>query len=95
MMARSASADIMCVGPKSVREKFTGIIRYAMHLVPPFISPKYLLYFPKQLELFMVRYFLNLFRNRSSYDAMFFGIFAIACKPVTFLCFNFTLLSLL
>ncbi|KAL2950007.1 hypothetical protein AAZX31_20G207900 [Glycine max] len=26
-MARSASADIMCVGPKSVREKFTGIIR--------------------------------------------------------------------
>ncbi|KAH1253535.1 hypothetical protein GmHk_04G010164 [Glycine max] len=27
VMARSASADIMCVGPKSVREKFTGIIR--------------------------------------------------------------------
>uniref|UniRef100_A0A2N9EFV1 Exosome complex component CSL4 C-terminal domain-containing protein n=1 Tax=Fagus sylvatica TaxID=28930 RepID=A0A2N9EFV1_FAGSY len=24
---RMASADIMCVGPKSVREKFTGIIR--------------------------------------------------------------------
>lgn len=28
MMARMASADIMCVGPKSVREKFTGTIRY-------------------------------------------------------------------
>ncbi|CDP04263.1 unnamed protein product [Coffea canephora] len=27
VMARMASADIMCVGPKSVREKFTGIIR--------------------------------------------------------------------
>ncbi|KAJ9703085.1 hypothetical protein PVL29_004736 [Vitis rotundifolia] len=26
VMARMASADIMCVGPKSVREKFTGII---------------------------------------------------------------------
>lgn len=29
MMAKMATADIMCVGPKSVREKFTGIIRYA------------------------------------------------------------------
>ena len=28
MTARVASADIMCVGPKSVREKFTGSIRY-------------------------------------------------------------------
>lgn len=28
MMARMASADIMCVGNKSVREKFSGIIRY-------------------------------------------------------------------
>ncbi|MED6197837.1 hypothetical protein PIB30_060503 [Stylosanthes scabra] len=27
VMAKTASADIMCVGPKSVREKFTGIIR--------------------------------------------------------------------
>ncbi|KAH1033011.1 hypothetical protein J1N35_045185 [Gossypium stocksii] len=27
VMARTASTDIMCVGPKSVREKFTGIIR--------------------------------------------------------------------
>ncbi|OMO84572.1 Exosome complex component CSL4 [Corchorus capsularis] len=27
VMARTASADIMCVGPKSVREKFTGVIR--------------------------------------------------------------------
>ncbi|XP_059436390.1 uncharacterized protein LOC132169364 [Corylus avellana] len=27
VMAKMASADIMCVGPKSVREKFTGIIR--------------------------------------------------------------------
>ncbi|XAR65813.1 hypothetical protein NMG60_11011763 [Bertholletia excelsa] len=27
VMARMASADIMCVGPKSVREKFSGIIR--------------------------------------------------------------------
>ncbi|XP_054818394.1 uncharacterized protein LOC129317961 [Prosopis cineraria] len=27
VMSRSASADIMCVGHKSVREKFTGIIR--------------------------------------------------------------------
>ncbi|CAJ1976296.1 unnamed protein product [Sphenostylis stenocarpa] len=27
VMARSASADIMCVGAKSAREKFTGIIR--------------------------------------------------------------------
>ncbi|KAF8388309.1 hypothetical protein HHK36_026975 [Tetracentron sinense] len=27
VMARMASADIMCVGPKSVREKFTGTIR--------------------------------------------------------------------
>ncbi|XP_057801910.1 uncharacterized protein LOC131017191 [Salvia miltiorrhiza] len=26
-MAKMASADIVCVGPKSVREKFTGIIR--------------------------------------------------------------------
>ncbi|ERN16664.1 hypothetical protein AMTR_s00051p00167860 [Amborella trichopoda] len=26
-MARMASADIMCVGSKSVREKFTGMIR--------------------------------------------------------------------
>lgn len=29
MMARMASTDIMCVGPKAVREKFSGIIRYA------------------------------------------------------------------
>ncbi|KAL0298575.1 UNVERIFIED_CONTAM: hypothetical protein Sradi_6517300 [Sesamum radiatum] len=28
VMAKMASADIMCVGPKSVREKFTGTIRY-------------------------------------------------------------------
>ncbi|OWM71657.1 hypothetical protein CDL15_Pgr005845 [Punica granatum] len=27
VMARLASVDIMCVGPKSVREKFTGTIR--------------------------------------------------------------------
>ncbi|KAL5768090.1 hypothetical protein ACOSP7_014669 [Xanthoceras sorbifolium] len=27
VMARMASADIMCIGPKSVKEKFTGIIR--------------------------------------------------------------------
>ncbi|KAL7148714.1 hypothetical protein ABFS83_06G197500 [Erythranthe nasuta] len=27
VMAKMASADIVCVGPKSVREKFTGIIR--------------------------------------------------------------------
>ncbi|XP_050220989.1 uncharacterized protein LOC126671276 [Mercurialis annua] len=27
VMARLASADIMCVGPKAVREKFTGTIR--------------------------------------------------------------------
>ncbi|XP_010264801.1 PREDICTED: exosome complex component CSL4 [Nelumbo nucifera] len=27
VMAKMASADIMCVGPKAVREKFTGIIR--------------------------------------------------------------------
>lgn len=27
VMARMASTDIMCVGPKSVREKFTGTIR--------------------------------------------------------------------
>ncbi|KAF2287508.1 hypothetical protein GH714_001033 [Hevea brasiliensis] len=27
VMAKMASADIMCVGPKSVQEKFTGIIR--------------------------------------------------------------------
>ncbi|XP_010550804.1 PREDICTED: exosome complex component CSL4 [Tarenaya hassleriana] len=27
VMARMAAADIMCVGPKAVREKFTGIIR--------------------------------------------------------------------
>ncbi|KAE9448016.1 hypothetical protein C3L33_20086, partial [Rhododendron williamsianum] len=27
VMVRMASADIMCVGPKSVREKFTGSIR--------------------------------------------------------------------
>ncbi|KAH8491203.1 hypothetical protein H0E87_023373 [Populus deltoides] len=27
VMAKTASADIMCVGPKSVQEKFTGIIR--------------------------------------------------------------------
>ncbi|MED6135676.1 hypothetical protein PIB30_048894 [Stylosanthes scabra] len=27
VMAKTASADIMCVGPNSVREKFTGIIR--------------------------------------------------------------------
>lgn len=29
-MARMASADIMCVGPKSVREKFTGTIRFVI-----------------------------------------------------------------
>lgn len=29
-MSRMASADIMCVGPKSVKEKFTGIIRFKM-----------------------------------------------------------------
>lgn len=28
MMARMASADIMCCGAKSVREKFSGVIRY-------------------------------------------------------------------
>ncbi|CAI0433662.1 unnamed protein product, partial [Linum tenue] len=27
VMAKTASADIMCVGTKSVREKFTGVIR--------------------------------------------------------------------
>lgn len=37
MMARSASADIMCVGSKCVREKFTGIIRYAI-LTPSKLS---------------------------------------------------------
>lgn len=31
-MARMASADIMCLGTKSVREKFTGIIRYVTFL---------------------------------------------------------------
>lgn len=31
-MAKTAFADIMCVGQKSVREKFTGIIRYAIIL---------------------------------------------------------------
>lgn len=31
MMARMASTDIMCVGPKSVREKFSGIIRYVTY----------------------------------------------------------------
>ncbi|KAG5051245.1 hypothetical protein JHK85_003750 [Glycine max] len=35
VMARSASADIMCVGPKSVREKFTGIIRFAILILLP------------------------------------------------------------
>lgn len=29
-MARMASADILCVGPKAVREKFTGTIRLVM-----------------------------------------------------------------
>ena len=29
VMPRSVSADIMCVGANSVREKFTGIIRFA------------------------------------------------------------------
>ncbi|KAF2321173.1 hypothetical protein GH714_034907 [Hevea brasiliensis] len=28
VMAKMASADIMCVGPKTVQEKFTGIMRY-------------------------------------------------------------------
>lgn len=32
-MARLASADILCVGSKSVREKFTGIIRYINFLL--------------------------------------------------------------
>jgi exosome complex component CSL4 len=27
-MARMASADIMCVDSKAVKEKFTGMIRY-------------------------------------------------------------------
>ena len=27
-MPRMASADIMCVGPKSVKEKFSGVIRF-------------------------------------------------------------------
>lgn len=35
-MAKMASADIMCVGPKSVREKFTGIIRYDFVFLPLF-----------------------------------------------------------
>ncbi|KVH95934.1 hypothetical protein Ccrd_001995 [Cynara cardunculus var. scolymus] len=30
VMARMASADIMCVGSKVVREKFSGIIRNAL-----------------------------------------------------------------
>lgn len=33
MMARMASADIMCVGSKSVKEKFSGIIRYVKVIV--------------------------------------------------------------
>lgn len=33
MMARMASADIMCLGTKSVRENFTGIIRYVIFLL--------------------------------------------------------------
>lgn len=32
MMAKMASADIMCVGSKAVQEKFTGIIRYKSFL---------------------------------------------------------------
>lgn len=28
VMAKMASADIMCVGTKSVKEKFSGVIRY-------------------------------------------------------------------
>ncbi|KAL8099342.1 hypothetical protein AgCh_031844 [Apium graveolens] len=32
VMARMASADIMCVGPKSVREKFTGIISFLLEM---------------------------------------------------------------
>lgn len=32
-MAKMASADIVCVGPKSVREKFTGIIRYGKYSI--------------------------------------------------------------
>lgn len=35
-MARMASADIMCVGSKSVKEKFTGIIRYVKSGFPWF-----------------------------------------------------------
>jgi hypothetical protein len=31
-MSKTASVDIMCVGQKSVREKFTGMIRYALTL---------------------------------------------------------------
>lgn len=30
VMARMASADIMCVGSKSVKEKFSGIIRFVI-----------------------------------------------------------------
>jgi hypothetical protein len=29
-MARMASADIMCVDSKAVKEKFTGMIRYCL-----------------------------------------------------------------
>jgi len=32
VMTKIAEADIMCVGQKSVREKFTGVIRYAIIL---------------------------------------------------------------
>lgn len=32
-MAKMASTDIMCVGSKSVREKFSGIIRYVIYKV--------------------------------------------------------------
>lgn len=32
-MSRMASVDIMCVGPKSVREKFTGTIRSILFYV--------------------------------------------------------------
>ena len=33
MMERMASADILCLGTKSVREKFSGIIRYVVFLL--------------------------------------------------------------
>ena len=60
-MSRMASADIMCVGPNSVKEKFTGIIRFEMFFYEAFIYSvffTYLISFGVKSSSTMFQFFL-------------------------------------